>query len=386
MELDWNWWRRLRGVSPLVYDSALAVLLAVAAELEFRFFNPNPAVVPQPDTRTATILLLTLPLALRRRQPIVCAVLQLSGSALIRAQPPYVAIFGILLGVYSLSAYGPSPWLAPAWVLVAVTSLQLFLPGIRMEVAPSVLTLLGGTVAWVGGEAMRQRVARARMLEERAERLRRERDLASAIAVQDERRRIARELHDVVAHSVSLMLVQAGAARMVRGQPERAVEALRQVEASGRQALDDLRHLVGLLGAEADSELAPQPGLDQLEQLAGSLAAAGLPVRLRLTGQRRPLSPGLDLTAYRIVQEALTNSLKHAPGSSAEVHIDFGAGQLTIEVVDSSGRPGGAPIAGGGHGLPGMRERVAVYEGRLEAGPRPEGGWEVRAVLPLEQA
>lgn len=377
-------WDRLQTVSPLVSDSVLAVVLTVAAVVEFRLYHPGLSAAPGLDTHMAGVLLFTLPLAVRRRHPLVCTGLQIAGSALVLAQPPYTAIFASVLGVYSLCVYGPTPWLAVGWILVGVISLQAGLPGVRMQVAPSLELLLVGTVALLGGLATRQRQAQARLIQERAWRLERERDLASQIAVADERTRIARDLHDVVAHSVSLIVVQAGAARMVRGQPPRAVAALRQVEASGRQALEELRHLVGLLGSQEESDLAPQPGLAQLEKLAATVSSAGLPVQLRITGSRRELPPGLDLTAYRIIQEALTNTLKHAPGASADVHVNFSNGELAVEVLDTGGQTEPINAPQGGHGLTGMREPVAVYRGHLEAGPRSEGGFMVRARLPLE--
>jgi signal transduction histidine kinase len=386
MEVARSSWDRLRRVPPLVYDTVLAAVLTVAAVGEFRLYHPSLSSAPGLDMHMAAVILITLPLAIRRRHPVVCACLQTAGTALILAQPPYTAIFAYLFGLYSLCVYGPTPWLSLAGVFIGVISLEVFLPGARMQVAPAVLMLLGGMVAWLGGEATRQRQAQARMLQERAQRLERERDLAAQIAVADERTRIARDLHDVVAHSVSLIVVQAGAARMVRGQPPKAVAALRQVEASGRQALEELRHLVGLLGSEEESDLASQPGLAQLEKLAATVSSAGLPVQLRMTGSRRELPPGLDLTAYRIIQEALTNTLKHAPGASVEVHVDFRNGELGVEVLDTGGRTEPIDAPPGGHGLDGMRERVAVYRGHLETGPRAEGGFMVRARLPLEPA
>jgi signal transduction histidine kinase len=380
MEIARRSWDRLRKAPPLVSDSVLAAVLTVAAVVEFRLYHPGLSADPGLDTHMAGVLLFTLPLAVRRRHPLVCTGMQIAGSALVLAQPPFASV----LGVYSLCVYGPTPWLAVGWILIGVISLQAGLPGIRMQVAPSLELLLVGTVALLGGLATRQRQAQARLLQERARRLEHERDLASQIAVAEERTRIARDLHDVVAHSVSLIVVQAGAARMVRGQPPRAVEALRLVEAGGRQALEELRHLVGLLGSDQEPDLAPQPGLAQLETLAATVGSAGLSVRVRITGSRRELPPGLDLTAYRIVQEALTNTLKHAPGASAEVHVDFRNGELGVEVIDTGGRTKPIDAPAGGHGLAGMRERFAVYRGRLETGPRAEGGFRVRALLPLE--
>lgn len=386
MEISRRSWDRLRRVPPLVYDSTLAAVLSIAAAVEFRLYHPSLGAAPGLDLHMAAVILFTLPLAIRRRHPVVCAGLQTAGTALVLAQPPYTAIFAYLFGLYSLCVYGPSPWLSLAGVFIGVVSLQVFLPGVRMQVAPAVLMLLGGMVAWLGGQATRQRQDQSRMLHERAQRLERERDLAAQIAIAEERTRIARDLHDVVAHSVSLIVVQAGAARMVRGQPPRAVAALRQVEASGRQALEELRLLLGLLGRDQEANLAPQPGLAQLDTLAASVSSAGIPVQLHMTGSRRDLSPGLDLTAYRIIQEALTNTLKHAPGASAEVHVDFRDGELRVEVLDTGGRTESTRPSPGGHGLTGMRERVALYRGHLEAGPRAEGGFMIRARLPLEPA
>jgi signal transduction histidine kinase len=208
------------------------------------------------------------------------------------------------------------------------------------------------------------------------------------VARADERQRIARELHDVVAHSVSVMVVQAGAARtMLTRQPSQAAESLLAVEASGREALSELRNMLGLLTeVEPEPELAPQPGLEQLDALVARVKQAGLPVDVRVEGSRPgDLSPGLDLTAYRIVQEALTNTLKYANGATAEVHVVYGAHDLCVEVVDS----GGTVLTnrgGSGRGLLGMRERVALYGGQLDAGQRPGGGFSVRASLPVQNA
>jgi signal transduction histidine kinase len=241
---------------------------------------------------------------------------------------------------------------------------------------------------WLAGNSVRERQQRVDLLEERAVRLQRERALSMRVARADERQRIARELHDVVAHSVSVMVVQAGAARtMLTRQPDQAADSLLAVESSGREALSELRNMLGVLTeVEAEPELAPQPGLDQLDALVARVKQAGLPVDVRVDGSRpRDLSPGLDLTAYRIVQEALTNTLKHANGATAAVHIEYGAHDLRVEVVDS----GGTVLTergGSGRGLLGMRERVALYGGQLDAGQRPGGGFAVRASLPVQSA
>jgi signal transduction histidine kinase len=235
-------------------------------------------------------------------------------------------------------------------------------------------------IAWLAGALVRSRVLNA---EQRA--LRRQ-DLA-ARAVTEERNRIARELHDVIGHSVSIMTVQASAVRRRLG-ADQAVEreALEVVEATGREALAEMRRMVGVLrrsGESADRE--PAPGLGQLPRLVEQFRAAGMPVEVTVTGREQPLAPGLDLTAYRLVQEALTNSLRHAVSPrGAEVSIGYGTETLELAVRDDGGRV--APGAEAGHGLLGLRERVSVYGGELVARPRPEGGFELVATLPLVPA
>jgi signal transduction histidine kinase len=207
--------------------------------------------------------------------------------------------------------------------------------------------------------------------------------------VADERARIARELHDVVAHNVSVMVVQAGAARRtIERDPDRAREALTSVEATGRQALDEMRRLLGVLRTEDEAtELrAPQPSVSHLDELVAHVREAGLPVDLVVEGEPRPLMSGVDMSAFRIVQEALTNSLKHAGPAHARVRLRYGEHDLCLEVVDDGrGLAADAPASnGGGHGLVGMRERVALFGGELQAGPRTGGGYVVSARIPLE--
>ena len=214
-------------------------------------------------------------------------------------------------------------------------------------------------------------------------------------AVEVERSRIAAELHDVVSHNVSVMVVQAGAGRRVLdSSPGDTREALLAIEASGRTAMTELRHLLGLLapsgapeldGPEDQGALHPQPGLDEVPALVDRVRSAGLAVELRVTGTQRGLSQGPDLAAYRVVQEALTNVIKHADGARARVRIEYRAHDLIIDVSNVAGDSG--PSAGGtGRGLIGLRERIAIYGGSLAAGPRPGGGWRVRATIPLEPA
>jgi signal transduction histidine kinase len=231
---------------------------------------------------------------------------------------------------------------------------------------------------WLVGRLIRSRVHEATVLERRAEQAERER----LVAVEEERARIARELHDVIAHSLSVMVVQAGAGEQIaKRAPERVGEPLRQIQATGRQALAEMGRLLGILRGGEELGLEPQPGVGDLDALLAQTRKAGLPVELTVEGAPRPLPPGLDLSAYRIVQEALTNTRKHAGDARAQVCLRYFADALEIEVLDDGTASGNG--LGGGHGLVGMRERVAVFGGSLATGPRPEGCFAVNATLPL---
>ncbi|CAA9479790.1 MAG: two-component system sensor kinase [uncultured Solirubrobacteraceae bacterium] len=239
--------------------------------------------------------------------------------------------------------------------------------------------IIGG--AWGLGYALRGRRQQVEELADRSARLEREREEQSRAAVAAERAQIARELHDVVAHSLSVMVVQAQAAdRVLEGEQPSAREALRSVHATGRQALVEMRRLVGLLRENPELELAPQPGLGRLDELVEQMREAGLPVELKIEGDQRALTPGVDLSAYRIVQEALTNVLKHAGGARACVAVRFGVDEVELEVVDDGNGPHNG--ADGGHGLVGMSERVALYGGILDYGGHDGHGFRVRARLP----
>jgi signal transduction histidine kinase len=220
--------------------------------------------------------------------------------------------------------------------------------------------------------------------ERRAQLAERERDVAAREAVVEERARIARELHDAIAHNVSMMVVQAGAERrVIEDDGGTTQEVLATIERIGRGALTEMRRLVGMLRSDEGEPLAPQPGLDDLPTLVAQVSDAGLPVELHVEGERRDLPVGIELSAYRIVQEALTNALKHAGDAHASVLIRYGADSLELEIVDDGTGEPQAPVSRGGHGLVGMRERVALYGGRLDAGRRPSGGFAIRVLLPV---
>jgi len=239
------------------------------------------------------------------------------------------------------------------------------------------------SVAWLAGLALGSQLKTAASAIERAEMLELGREAEARAAVAEERARIARELHDIVGHSVSVMTVQASAVRrLLRDDQEREREALITVEETGRAALAEMRRLVGVLRrAEETPALVPQPSLEHVEKLVEQTREAGLPTRLTIEGDAAPLPAGIDLTAYRVVQEGLTNALKHARASQAEVHVRYANG--TVELVVRDDGNGNGTGDGGGHGLVGMRERVAVVGGELAAGPRPNGGYELRARLPV---
>jgi signal transduction histidine kinase len=246
-----------------------------------------------------------------------------------------------------------------------------------------VFTSLVFTIAWTIGFLVSRKFHEAEIARERALKAEQEREVRARLAVSDERARIARELHDVVGHSVSVMTVQASAARrLLRPHQEKEREALLVVEQTGREALAEMRRMVGVLRRPEEAPaLAPQPSLEQIQRLVEQTREAGLPVELRIEGEPVTLPAGLDLTAYRLVQEGLTNTLKHAQAQQAEVVVRYDDGYVELTVSDDGQGAGNG--GGSGHGLVGMRERVSVYGGELEAGPRPGGGFRLRARLPV---
>jgi signal transduction histidine kinase len=368
-----------------LFDVAL-VLLVVAAEIKVW-------VEPWSGPKAVFIvgsLLWTLPLLLRRRLPFAAPVFAFAvqaGSAF--ADPTLgaetTAFIALMLAFWVVGAYNERTQ-AIAAAAIGFASIAVVArvdERLGLEEAISGI-LLGGTVTVIA-YALRRRSRRAAELEERAATLEHEREEAERDAVEEERRRIARELHDVIAHSITLMTVQAGAARLLLAQdPGRAREPVLSVEETGRHALAELRRLLGVIRADdGEAALAPQPGLARLDDLLGQARRAGLPVELAVAGEPRALPPGIDLTAYRIVQEALTNTRRHAGPAHAHVSVRYGSEALDLEVTDD-GRTATTARDGAGHGLVGMRERVALYDGTFAAGPRPEGGYAVRVRLPVE--
>ncbi len=266
-------------------------------------------------------------------------------------------------------------------VVGAAVTLVYNIPGVSVD--QLVFIPVDFAVAWVAGFAVRARAEQAEVAESHATQAEQERDAATRVAVAEERARIARELHDIVAHAVSVMVLQVGAVR--HHLPDAMAQdrdALSSVEQAGRGALAEMRRLLSVMRREGDGiELAPQPGLDGLDSLVEEIGRAGLPVELHLEGERVPLPPGVDLSAYRIVQEGLTNALKHARASHAEVTVRYGPDEVGIEVRDDG--TGAAPSDGYGHGLIGIRERVRLYGGEMTAGRTNGGGFTLSTRLPL---
>ena len=346
---------------------------------------------------------LAVPVIFRRRYPVAAYATAVAAGGLQVALGirPAATDVAILILLYTLAAYTPrriSVWglavcLAGSavgimrWISLSDHGVQGWLTaGATLFAGPALL-------AWVLGDSMRYRRAYYVSLEDRAARLEAERDAQAQIATAAERARIARELHDVIAHNVSVMVVQAdGASYALDADPGRAREALAAISATGRQALAEMRRLLGVLRREegaGTSERAPQPGIGELGELLDQARGAGLPVSFTVEGEPQPLPGGIALAAYRIVQESLTNTRKHAgPVASASVTLRYSDAALVLAISDD-GRSdlGGAAMPGAtGHGLTGMRERVAMYGGSVAAGPRPAGGFEVVATLPLTPA
>ncbi|MET8055085.1 sensor histidine kinase [Streptomyces microflavus] len=343
--------------------------------------------------------------ALRRRLPekmlllaIAVGVLQLVGDV-----RPGIGNFAMLVITFTVATIGER-WASRLALICSLTAAAL--SQLRWEAEPggswpqqifvTVIMTVPFVLAWVMGDSLRTRRAYFNQLEERAARLEREREAQSKVAVAAERARIARELHDVVAHNVSVMVVQAdGAAYVMDAAPDQARQALETISSTGRQALAEMRRLLGVLrtgDTREGGEYVPQPDVEQIEDLVDQVRRTGLAVDFKVEGTARPLPSGVELTAYRIVQEALTNTRKHGgPDAGASVRLvyfDDGLGLL----VEDDGRgaahelyeDGGAD--GAGHGMIGMRERVGMVGGTLDAGPRPGGGFRISALLPLKPA
>ncbi|MEV6303301.1 sensor histidine kinase [Actinoplanes sp. NPDC051861] len=340
-------------------------------------------------TLLAENLLLTAPLLLRRRWPLAAFAFQFLAFSAIDIEGNLANLSALLIGAYSMAVYGRSVWLSMGTLLtvcliVAVQDENTW-PSLPGWTGVFVLLVPIGLL----GVAIRAARSRALASEQRARALEREQQAATRLAVVEERARIARELHDVVSHHVSVMTIQAGAAgKVLDAHPEMARDALAAVESSGRETMAELRQLLGVLAPGPDDDLLhPQPGLDQLEPLVDKVRNAGQPITLDVTPVVLP--HGLDLAAFRVVQEGLTNALRHAPGAKTEVTVTVepsGTGKdLVVSVVNEAPPPRARQPAstGAGSGLVGLTERLRVYGGKLGAGRRVGGGFQVYARMPL---
>ena len=410
-------WRA--GEHSLWPDVALAAVLSLAAAwLTLRGEGgpgggdvpllplPEPSAGPLPAppsevTRDLVLnLLITVPLVGRRRWPLACLTVQFAALLAAEVGVNAATLAALLIGAYSLAAYGRSALLSMSALLVAAA----LTAGLKTNTWPPLPEWAGAFAILLPiglfGVAIRTARSRARAADQRAQALEREQQAATRLAVAQEQARIARELHDVVSHHVSVMTIQAGAAgKVLDADPEQARGALSAIEASGRETMSELRHVLGVLTpGSADDLLHPQPGLDQLGALIEGVRQAGQTVSVRRTPVALPR--GVDLTAYRVVQEALTNALRHAPGAPTDIAITIqpstqspsatsitnGGTELVIEVTNDAPPPGTSPGAdiGSGNGLLGLAERLRLYGGTLEASRRVGGGFRLRARLPLD--
>jgi signal transduction histidine kinase len=381
---------RIKEIAREYWFELLIGALLTSALLELVIQNDSPGAPPSSLWfGVPALAVLVVPLFARRRFPfaapaaywVIATAISFVDGELI---PFMVALFPV--GLASAFLLGNlrdnrQAWTGIGLVLVGITTVVFNIPGhLQVEL---IFVPVDFLIAWAAGFALRERSAQAEAAETRAERAERERDAAARVAVAEERTRIARELHDVVAHAVSVMVLQVGAVRhKLPAELEEDTEALKGVERAGRTALTEMRRLLAAMRREGDDvEFTPQPGLDGLDSLLEEVGRAGLPVELHVDGSPVPLPRGLDLSAYRIVQEGLTNALKHARANAADVTVRFGPEELEIEVRDDG--VGNSTTDGLGHGLVGVRERVKIYGGQMSAETATEGGFVLTTRLPL---
>lgn len=389
----WTAQNRLRGWR---FDVLLAAALSVAGQLEL-VLNLSRVTPPVP-LQVLAFLTMTGSVAVRRTAPVLAAALVSTGllvqEVLAGPAPVLSGFLAYLVVSYSLGRHAVG-WALASGIVVFLASFVSYLPATGSATAGDGAADLAGNLLITGtligaGRAARVVADRAEAAAVRAELAERDRDAAASRAVEQERGRIARELHDIVAHHVSVMVLQAGAARQVLDStPDRTRTALLAVEHSGRAAIADMRRLLDVLRSEPAAQPdQPQPGLADLTDLAAQFRSVGVPVALDLDLGGREIGAAVAVSAYRIVAEALANVRAHASGARAEVRVRRSGDALAVEVVDSGGTPDHAAARepGTGQGLVGMRERAALFGGTLQAGRRPGGGFAVSARLPLEEA
>jgi signal transduction histidine kinase len=362
-----------RSLDSRVLDGGIALALTAWALAE-------PGAL---DHAGRAVALVAMPavIAWRREAPVAVLLIEVAGVVALPNHLDLPQAVAVLIAAYSAAFYSDRRLAVAALLLVASASALAF--GATLRIPNGLVPLLLVAPVWLGASAMRRREQRAEASTRRGDRLEREREAA----LRTERARIARELHDIVTHSVSVMVLQAGAAVEIMSRDERrSRELLESVQSSGRSALDELRHMLGLLSdQELDAPLSPPPGVTEIPALIEQVRQAGLAIELRVEGQPRPVVGGVTVAVYRIVQEALTNVLKHADGAPTQVILRWSDAAIELEILDH-GSPNGAgePDARPGHGVAGMRERAAMYGGTLDAHPAPDHGYLVHARIPLE--
>jgi len=384
---DFDPYRQVMLRRAMLFDDSIAAFLTAGSQIEIW-----TAHLRHPVAASLTTAVVTVGLAVRRRVAIglgAVALVVLCLHQLVIGDVEHASAFAVValvVAIFSLGAHARPPY---SWI-VGAAGLVAFIATAAVKAKPvgdTVFVVVVLFAPWLGGLELHRRGFRVRELEAHADDLHQQVEQRARDAVEDERARIARELHDVVAHAMSVIVVQAGAERHVLPAEQESTRAvLETIERTGRQALGEMRRLLGMM-REGDAEfaLAPQPSVTRLPELCDQVRAAGLPVQLHITGEPAPLPPGVDVSAYRIVQEALTNALKHAGPARALVKVSYQPTDLDIEILDD-GRGAAAPNELSGHGLDGMRERVAVYGGELTTGNQPAGGYAVRVRLPLAEA
>lgn len=384
---------RLISANPLLSDGALAVALCALAEWQAvtgQAASGHPAALGS----LLLVAIQTLPIAFRRRAPaavLLIVAAALLGHILLGFQNSFFGTFAGVTAMYSVAAHSRRQ---AALLFLGLLPLALTVSLVadwrnqgRIVLGDIPYNLLLFLSAWILGDSVRTRRAYVSQLEERQRLLARERDEEAQRAVSEERSRIARELHDIVAHSVSLMVLQANAgARVLTARPEQAAEHFSTIQDAGRQALTELRRLLGVLRSDdgIEATLVPQPGIGDVAALVDQVRRSGLSVELHVAGAEVPLPQAVQLSAYRVVQEALTNALKHAGAARADVTLRYARATLEVDVRDDGHGPQNNERDGVGHGLVGLRERVGLFGGSLDTGPAPDGGFQVRATFPLD--
>jgi signal transduction histidine kinase len=378
---------RRHGLDLVIVVAALAAVV----EALLRSGGDDHGVRAAPAVAALASLVLVLPLLARRHHPLpapawlfvfAAALSFLDGRLVVASAGVYAAG---LIAAFSLGALRDARQGRIGLAILTVSAAIIALDDPARTLNEVLLVPATFVLAWLGGFTQRERAAQAERAEERALLAEREREVAARIAVAEERARIAREVHDTVAHALSVMVLQVGAVRhRLPADVDEDAQALRAVEETGRAALGDMRRLLGAMRRGDDGlELAPQPGLDRLDGLVEEIRRAGLPVELRIEGEPVALPAGIDLSAYRIVQEGLTNALRHAHASRAEVLIRYAADALRIEVSDDGEGAAATGGGGAGHGLVGVRERVKLYGGEMTTSAANGGGFRLRTSLPL---